>query len=50
MDVCLNAWFLWRPEEDVGFPGSRVVDSCEGPWVLGMEPRSSPRVANALNH
>ena len=29
----MHAWCLWRPEEGVGFPGTRAVDLCEM-WVL----------------
>lgn len=42
--ACLPAHVCLVPkdtEEDIGFPGSRVTDSCELPeWVLGTKPES----------
>lgn len=28
-----QTWYLGRPQEDVGFPGSRVTDVCETPYA-----------------
>lgn len=35
-----QTWYLGRPQEDVGFPGSRVTDVCETPSA-GTKLRSS---------
>ena len=46
---CVFAWCLQRPEEGAGFPGIRVIDCCEPPCVVGIEPSSEGRVTNALH-
>lgn len=28
-----QTWYLGRPQENVGFPGSRVTDGCEAPYA-----------------
>ena len=41
LHVYTYAWFLWRPEEGVLFPGTGVLDGCElpyGPWELSPGP------------
>jgi hypothetical protein len=47
----ISAWCPQRSEEGVGFPGTRVTDSCKTVLVqvLGIEPGSSARATNALS-
>ena len=43
--LCRNAtvaWCTWRLKEGIRVPGFGVTDNCELPWVLGIEPGSSP--------
>lgn len=38
----VRGWCQWRPEEDTGFPGTRVTDVDElqrGYWELRIGPR-----------
>lgn len=46
----MSMWCLWRPEEAIGSHGTRVTVDRPSLWVLGIEPKSSGRVASALNH
>jgi hypothetical protein len=41
LHACLN--------EGISSPATGVADSCELPWVLGIEPESSRRAASALS-
>lgn len=42
----MRAWFLQKPEEGVGSPGTRVPDDCESllkvPVLLATEPSLQP--------
>lgn len=44
---CIHAWYLRKPGEGVGPPGTRVTDICEPPWMLGTESQYSTRTATA---
>lgn len=55
ISVCpVHAWCLRKLEQDIGSSGTRVTDSRElyrvTECVLGIEPKSFGRTANALNH
>lgn len=44
----VHAWCLGRPEEGVISPRTKVTDGFELTYVLGMEPRSFAKAANAF--
>jgi hypothetical protein len=52
----MHAWYLWRPEEHVGCPGTGVTGICELPcrcWELNPESLEDQPVlltAELLNH
>ena len=48
MYIC--AWCLWSPEEDVESLELVIQTVVNHLWVLGMEPKSSVRATNAINH
>jgi hypothetical protein len=33
-----HAWYLWRPEESIDFPGAGVIDDCEASWRCSKGP------------
>jgi hypothetical protein len=40
---------LWRPEEGIKSPGTRVTELHVTMWVLELEPKSSARTAGTLS-
>lgn len=51
MFVChMHAWCQQRTEEGIGSLGTRFIDDCEAPCVLGIEPGFSGGEVSALNH
>lgn len=48
--ICMSS-ALWRPEEDIKSPGTRVTDNFEQPdrgWEI--ECKSSPKAVSTLNY
>lgn len=52
LECHVHAWYLWEPQQDIGFPGTRVI--YRWLWaamcVLETERVSSARAANTLDH
>lgn len=46
----MHASYPLRLEENIGSHGTEVTDGCEHCVDLGIEPASSGRITNTLNH